>query len=293
MKAYQYKKADAFTSGNSLGNPAACLYLEKNQQLTDLQMLEIAQQHHGFVSEVVYCTDCGDGVFNLVYFSSQCEVNFCGHGTIACMYSLISSTPALLNKKEFILNTRKKGSLTLYNNIPQKGSVLIAAPEPIYLNNVLPIKEIARGLEMGAEDISTAYPIDFIDAGNKTLIVPIKNFDTCIHLFPDEEKLKAFSLAGDIDVILVFSMSRQSADHYTHTRVFSPKFGYLEDPATGSANAAFGYYMLKHSLWQGENIILEQGGSDRIFNAVNLCVENKKLLLGGSATTRIEGVYYF
>jgi predicted PhzF superfamily epimerase YddE/YHI9 len=55
MKSLKYRKIDAFTSGNSLGNPAACIYLDDNQALTESEMLCIAQQHKGFVSEVIYC----------------------------------------------------------------------------------------------------------------------------------------------------------------------------------------------------------------------------------------------
>lgn len=292
MKAYKYKKVDAFTSNDSLGNPAACLYLEKNHGLTDAQMLNVAKQHSGFVSEVVFCIDNTDTTFDLFFFSSECEVNFCGHGTIACMHSLISSSPKLFEHNKFILNTRRKGSLVLYNKISDNGSVLISAPEPLHLETELMPEEIATGLEMDISGIMKEYPIDFIDAGNRTLIVPIKGLDNCTHLFPDEKMLKAFSLANHIDVILIFCMDTKDTTHKAHTRVFAPKFGYLEDPATGSANSAFGYYMLKNNMWRGENITLEQGGNDRIFNVVNLCVENDNLLFGGSATTRIDGVYY-
>ena len=45
-------------------------------------------------------------------------------------------------------------------------------------------------------------------------------------------------------------------------------------------------------MWHGDNITLEQGGNDRVFNVVNLCMENDHLLFGGGSTTRIEGVYY-
>lgn len=97
--SYKYKKVNAFTSGQSLGNPAACLYLSPEYVLSESQMLDIAIQHKGFVSEVIYCTNNNDSV-HLTYYSSECEVDFCGHGTIACMYSLIKDTPALLAKKE-------------------------------------------------------------------------------------------------------------------------------------------------------------------------------------------------
>ena len=95
--AYSYSKIDAFTAGNSLGNPAACLYLEPDQSLSEPEMLAIAKQHKGFVSEVIYCAQRSNGP-HLTYYSSECEVDFCGHGTIACMYHLLRRTPRAFGK---------------------------------------------------------------------------------------------------------------------------------------------------------------------------------------------------
>ncbi len=291
MEKYKYIKVDAFTSDKSLGNPAACIYLENKQNLTDEDMLNIAKQHKGFVSEVIFCKKNMD-FFDLVYFSSECEVNFCGHGTIACMYSLIQNNSQLLSEKEIYIQTRKKGRLTIYNSIPIHNSVYISAPKPIYLEMNLSKKTICDNIDLKDFDISNDYPIDLIDAGNKTLILPVKAFDTEINIFPSEQRLREFSLQNDIDVILIFCMDVQNKTHYAHTRVFAAKYGYLEDPATGSANAAFGYYMLKNNMWNGNIISLEQGGNDRVFNTVKLEIKDNILLFGGSATTRIEGVYY-
>lgn len=77
-----------------------------------------------------------------------------------------------------------------------------------------------------------------------------------------------------------------------HTRVFAPKFGYLEDPATGSGNSAFGYYILKNSMWKGNNISIEQGGSNIEFNTVKLTTYNNNILFVDCATERIIGKYY-
>ncbi|MDR0929460.1 MAG: PhzF family phenazine biosynthesis protein [Oscillospiraceae bacterium] len=87
-------------------------------------------------------------------------------------------------------------------------------------------------------------------------------------------------------------MDTADKKHYAHTRVFAPAYGYLEDPATGSANSAFGYYLLKHGIWDGNAIALEQGGNDRVYNAVALAFEKHQLLFGGSVTTRIAGKYF-
>ena len=78
MREFQYRKIDAFTMGQSLGNPAACIYLEGTQDLTDYEMLDIAKQHKGFVSEVVYCKPKSQSAYHLTYYSSECEVDFCG-----------------------------------------------------------------------------------------------------------------------------------------------------------------------------------------------------------------------
>jgi len=106
MKQFEYKKINAFSVGKSNGNPAACLYLKEGQQLSDAEMLAIAKEHKGFVSEVIYCTPLNEATFRLKYYSSECEVEFCGHGTIACIYELIRSNEGLKGLQEITITTR-------------------------------------------------------------------------------------------------------------------------------------------------------------------------------------------
>lgn len=291
MPSYSYKKIDAFTSGYSLGNPAACLYLKQGQTLTDAQMLDVAKQHKGFVSEVVFCTQAEENI-ELIYYSSECEVDFCGHGTIACMHSLIKDTPRLLSQSELTINTRRKGALMVYNRIAEDNAVFISAPTPVFIGTALTRQAVAEKLGLKEERLASDYPLDVIDAGLKTLIVPVKSLADEISVYPDEPQLKAFCEANNIDIILIFSMQTQDSSFHAHTRVFAPRFGYLEDPATGSGNSAFGHYMRKHGLWNGDAIDIEQGGDDRVFNTVKLKMQEGQLLFGGSATVRIEGQYF-
>lgn len=79
---------------------------------------------------------------------------------------------------------------------------------------------------------------------------------------------------------------------FCHTRVFAPKFGYLEDPATGSGNSAFANYLLRHKLWDGQPISIEQGGDNIAFNKIKLKEKDEQVLFGGKASLRIEGYYY-
>ena len=292
MKEYNYKKIDAFTSEKSLGNPAACIYLEDTETLTNDEMLIIAKQHKGFVSEVVYCSKSNNSEYNLSYYSSECEVDFCGHGTIACMYSLIKSNLSLFEKNEIIIHTNKKGTLTVYNKISEQNAIFITAPAPSYIGTNISCEMISKNLGIENSKISNEYPIDLIDAGLATLIVPISSLADEINIFPNEHNLKMFCIENKIDIILIFSKEVKDKNNVAHTRVFAPKFGYLEDPATGSGNSAFGYYMLKNNMWKGDNISIEQGGSNIEFNIVKLSAQNNNILFGGSAANRIIGKYY-
>jgi PhzF family phenazine biosynthesis protein len=134
--------------------------------------------------------------------------------------------------------------------------------------------------------------MDLIDAGLRTLIVPLKDLKTEISAFPDEKRLKAFCEGNGIDIVLVYSLEVEDPDSFAHTRVFAPRFGYLEDPATGSGNAAFGHYLLKYGMWDGRDERVEQGGMDRAYNQIRLVTRGGAVLFGGRATVRIEGVYY-
>ena len=290
MSSYPYKKIDAFTSHFSSGNPAACLYLEKGRPLADKDMLAVAREHEGFVSEMVFCTPVEDAHYDLRYYSSECEVAFCGHGTIACMYDLIANDP-LLRQKPQITITTSKGSLKVYNEISSTDAVFITAPDMVELPVKPGIDAIAQHLAIAVSVIRDDSRIECIDAGLRTLIVPITSLEAVLGMNPDQAALKQFCIKNDVDIILVFCSEVVSGQNMMRTRVFAPRFGYLEDPATGSGNSAFGYYMLKNSLWDGSAISIEQNAERAAFNVVKLKEAARRVLFGGSATTRIEGSY--
>ncbi len=291
MNQFIYKKVHAFSDGRSNGNPAAFLFTGETQ-LSPQRMLEIAKEHKGFVSEVVFVSQSGKANMKLTYYSSECEVDFCGHGTIATMYELIRTHPDLVQEEKLLVETHKKGLITVYNKLIDEDSVYICAPEPTYFSHAIPTASIAEQLGLQTDSISSEHPIEIIDAGLKTLIVPISTLGTAIRIWPDENTLQEFCLKNEIDIILVFSLETEASSCFAHTRVFAPKFGYLEDPATGSGNSAFGNYLLKNRLWDGQAITIEQGPKNSIFNHVKLRFEKNDLLFGGKARLIIEGTYH-
>ena len=291
MKQYRYVKSNAFTSGESLGNPAACIFTG-HEGLSLEQMQAIAAEHKGFVMEVVFCSKSDVADCKLTYYSSECEVEFCGHGTIATMYTMVKETPELMAKPVITAETNRKGIIEVFNAINDEDAVYITAPDPIEHPMKLSIAQIEDELSLPQGAVRKDLPIRIIDAGLRTLLVPIADLDTAISVYPSEQSLKTFCESNDIDIILVFSKQTDDSSAFAHTRVFAPKFGYLEDPATGSGNSAFANYLLSEGLWKGEPVTIEQGGNNRIFNSVKLKCQDAKVLFGGKATKKIEGTYY-
>lgn len=292
MKQYRYIKSNAFTSGASTGNPAASIFVDEDC-LSPEQMLQIAAEHKGFVMETVFCSPSEMAVCKLTYYSSECEVDFCGHGTIATMYSFVNDNDSNRQTKVLSVETNKKGVISVYNEIDTEDAVYIEAPSPVEHAMNIPIDDIERILTLRKGSIDReGRAIRIIDAGLRTLIVPVARFEDEVSVYPDLSSLKAFCDANDIDIILIYSLQVADASNFAHTRVFAPRFGYLEDPATGSGNSAFANYLLSEKMWDGTPITIEQGGNDRVFNAVKLKTLNGKVLFGGRATTKIIGSYF-
>jgi PhzF family phenazine biosynthesis protein len=293
MQRYRFKKIDAFVMGQSTGNPAGCVYLPNEDALSAEGMQQIARELAGCVSEVVYVFP-DDGHTGLKFFSAEREVAFCGHGTIAAMYDLIKNDPVL--SFDPVIRIHVGGQeLLVRNEIAKADSVFISAPQPVEQKLSTSHNGIAAALRIPPGDISEKYRIACINAGLATLIVPVDSLDTLLSIHPDQQHLKEFCLANGIEIILVFSTVTSKAGNSYRTRVFAPVFGYLEDPATGSGNAALGYYLLKEGTWDGRMIAIEQGKFREHPNIIRLVSDastmQRSVFFGGNAIVRIEGEY--
>jgi PhzF family phenazine biosynthesis protein len=258
-------------------------------------MQRIATELKGFVSEVGYVKRSDEAAFDLKYYSSEREVDFCGHATVAIMYDLLRNSPGLLDTPVITISTNK-GLLLVENRVRNDDAVFISAPAPVFSDLKPQNKEVALSLDIHPDDISTTYPIAVINAGLETLIVPIKTLDSVLSMTPKIETARVFCKEIGIDIITVFTDETSESIHPYRTRVFAPTFGYLEDPATGSGNAAFGSYLLENDRWDGTCISLEQNSELHRPNIVRIEARQDpgrkpRILFGGSAMVRIEGEY--
>ncbi len=295
MKTLVFSKFDAFASLQSSGNPAASIILEDISELSESEMLIIAQQMKGFVNEVAYLSKLDEKSFKLKYFSAEREVDFCGHATIGLMYNTIKDNEHLL-KGDVVYIETNKGRLAVYNAIKKENAVYISSPLPKIKPCPISPMELFEQLKLTAQDIDIRYPFQIVNAGLETLVLPITKLETLLNLQPNEAELKQFCLDNSIDIISLFSTEVANNENFIRSRIFAPTFGYLEDPATGSGNSAIGYYMLEQRFWNGEPVSIEQNSSFENPNIVKIkTIQNEnrlQVLFGGSATTKIKGEFF-
>jgi len=212
------------------------------------------------------------------------------------MYDLISNNDQLKRIETIDIQTNR-GKLAVRNKIQNEDAVYIMSPVPMYYPSNMNIEAISKALKIAPSAILSDEPVSIINAGLTTLIIPIKSIDAILDISPDIHELKLFCLESQIDIIEVFTREVIDKHNSYRVRVFAPKFGYLEDPATGSGNSAFGYYLIKNNRFLKETITIEQNGNKNRFNIVKLRKEkdtenNERVLFGGSALKRIEGSYF-
>lgn len=293
MKKLKFKKIDAFTKGVAPGNPAGYILLDKEECLDEAGMQKIALELKGFVNEVGFVSK-HDGQYRLRFYSSECEVAFCGHATIAIMYDLLSRG-AEKQEKEVLIDVRA-GKLSVFNHIKEEDAIYIMAPAPHYLDCRLTVQQVADALDINTTLIDEKMPLRLVDGGLVTLLLSVHSLNGCLSISPDYEKLRTFCLENDIDIVHVSVKETQMASCRYRTRVFAPKYGYLEDPATGSGNAAFGYRLVEENLWNGD-FMVEQGSNLDDPSFVKLrkydTVDGLRMLFGGCGTTRMEGFYCY
>ena len=94
----------------------------------------------------------------------------------------------------------------------------------------------------------------------------------------------------------MFCRETANAGHAFHTRMFAPHQGVPEDPATGSAAAAFAGYLALHGGYRDGNhaLVIEQGfemGRPSLIE-LTLKISGRKLAgasIGGDAVVVSEG----
>ncbi|MFT3828958.1 MAG: PhzF family phenazine biosynthesis isomerase [Opitutaceae bacterium] len=298
MRRFKFWKLDAFTDGSSAGNPAGLVLLDADDPVTDAEMQRLATQvaATGFVTEVAFVRPTGRDELALRYFSCEREVPFCGHATVASMYHLLTAVSEYRGLPQLTLSTRK-GRLQVKNRVAAADCVFIAAPAPAFPPLRVTVAEgtAALGLAPAALDsdvLADAEVLPTCECGQRCLLVPLVGIDPLLSCTPVFGTLRSAAERAGFEVVVLFTGETHRKERALRTRVFAPAFGYLEDPATGSGNAALAHWLRRTGRWEDEILAIEQGPARENPNLVTIrAASSGELQIGGRGVARLAGEY--
>jgi len=257
-RSFNFRTCDVFTDRRFGGNPLAVVL--DAEGLSDQQMQAIAREFN--YSETVFVLPPSSSAFDarVRIFTPGREVPFAGHPTVGTAFVLAGCVPGMARAERIVLEERvgpvaveleREGEAVRLcrftaPRVPQQGP-----PAP-------PREELAAMLGLPASQVVDSA--EFWSCGMSFLVVPLATVDALQRCRLD---LTVWSgvLAG-YEWKHVYPVAQAGAAW--RVRMFAPDAGVPEDPATGSAAAAFAGWLACYApqatsrsdftLLQGEEI---------------------------------------
>ncbi|MFZ5823566.1 MAG: PhzF family phenazine biosynthesis protein [Bacillota bacterium] len=145
---------------------------------------------------------------------------------------------------------------------------------------------LAGALGLGESDLRPGLPVEAVDNGMQTVIIPLASVEAVDRCRPDLAALREL-LGRDGLCTLVFAPGGIEPGSDLHCRVFSPFDLVAEDPATGSANGPLGEYVDRHKLLTENVLVSEQG--DRLGRPSRIRIALERGADGAVRTIRVAG----
>lgn len=290
-------QVDAFTQTPFGGNPAAVVTNSKG--LSEDHMQKIANEMN--LSETAFIRQLDDCYFRIRYFTPICEVDLCGHATIAAAYTLANKgyiKPIEKGSKVATIET-KVGPLQIEilfeNYLPV--NVMMDMDSPKYVGEVKDIGELLSCFGLQIEDVGTVsgyIPPEMVSTGLPDIMLPIRDKDVLMGMKVDFCRLKDLSDRLGVTGVHAFYLEDENT---AHARNFAPAVGIDEEAATGTANGALIYYLKMKGLLAGELLLVHQGESLKRPSLIKTTItgsEDKwKVRVGGAAKVIMEGIMKF
>lgn len=122
--------------------------------------------------------------------------------------------------------------------------VVMSQPKPEFLEPIKAVDEVySVGRALGLPKpgvVETNWELQVVSTGLPVLIVPVRTLTAVRSIIPDASAITPICERFGANGIMVFTTVTVESFTSVHARMFAPKIGILEDPATGSAAGALG-----------------------------------------------------
>ncbi|HEY8166255.1 MAG TPA: PhzF family phenazine biosynthesis protein [Gemmatimonadaceae bacterium] len=309
---YSYHTADIFTDTPFGGNQLAVL--PNATGLNDAGMLAITREFNFSETTFVFPAENSENTRRVRIFTPGGEIPFAGHPTVGTAFVLAQTGDIELTGPETrIVLEEGVGPVTVTissDNGRPTFAQFTATKQPERRRSPVKRSQLAEILSLRKKDIlkNDVWYTEAVSVGLPFLFVPLTSVRALgqARLRQElwEELLKE-TWAPDIYLFVEEDTSRErdglrAGDGHTRSRMFGPIKGVVEDPATGSAAAAFGGYLarrarvrdgtLKITIHQG----VEMGRPSRLMVETDVVGgEVQETRVGGASVLISSGTLYY
>jgi len=254
MPSYAYHLVNVFAETPFGGNPL-CVF-EDARGMDDALMQNLAQQFN--LSETTFVLPSGQATARMRIYTPGYEMRFAGHptlGTAHVIRALQGGGDALtLEVLAGIVPVAAQGDFWTFT-APTDGAPRTQRPE-------LPAADIAALVGLSAADL-LEDPL-WVDTGNDQLLIPLKDADAVRRARPDAGRLDIWPrtrLGRCTAYVFAFDGLAPNGRQAVVARNFFAKAGggFTEDPATGSACANLGAWLIVRRRALPARVVVSQG----------------------------------
>src|SRR5579875_303117 len=283
MPSYEFITVNVFTDRRFAGNPLAVL--PDARGLSEAAMQRIAAEFNFSETTFVLPPDNPQHHARVRIFTPKTELPFAGHPNVGTAYVLARMTDA---PPEHFVFEEPAGLVRVHvlrdgRHGPVTGA-RVAAPQALSIGDAVPTEIVAACASLPESAIATGAHTPLIaSVGIRFAIAEVVSLDALSRAEPD---LGAFReaearLPAELNLLKLHLYAWTNTEtRRLRARMFAPFSGVIEDPATGSANAALA--ALLTSLAPGVDVTLD-------FEIEQGVEMGRPSLILGSARKEVEG----
>ncbi len=247
----KFYTCDVFTDKRFGGNQLAVFPDARN--IPEEKLQAIAREFNFSETTFVYPPSSTANTKRVRIFTPGDEMPFAGHPTVGTAITLgMIGDITLTGTETKIIFEEMVGPIpVIIHSVDGKPTFaqFTAAKLPEFSEHVPTPYTLAKMLAISIDEImNSQFPIQFVSVGYPFLFVAVKNRETLKRIRVDTRVMEELELKE----VYIFTADAEQSDFHFRSRMFAPLLGITEDPATGSAAAAFaGYLAAKDPLQTG------------------------------------------
>ncbi len=226
--------------------------------LTPAVMQRIARETNFSETTFIVSDQPRDGGYDVRIFTPAAEIPFAGHPTLGTACVLRNET--LGQRLDTVTLNLGVGQVPVSFTRDGDGreTVWMRAPK-VQLGPPHTREPVAGIVGLSVDDLDSSLPVQDASIGITFTMIPVATLDAM-----QRARFNRVVYDRQADVRhaqFLFSSQTYCRDNQFNARMFAEPFGVPEDPATGSANACLGAYLVRHQHLAGDrlDIRVEQG----------------------------------